>query len=220
MKKTIILCCLCLFYFSKNNAQTQHTDTTIAQQTPVLMKHSLLFSTNVLGWRMGVGKLLKQKETHRFKQSGVEKIRTKSRALYANIAYFYQPDFQHNWSLTAEYAMSRRNKNGFYSEFTPFLGLTRTFLTATTYTVSDNGTVNKENLAGNWYLTGGFSTGLGRAFDGQKGQPLKTLSANFVLQTFYPSFRFIAIKPYFQLSSTWALPKSPTNSVKIVKYKP
>ena len=183
------------------------------------MKQSLLFSTNILGWSMSVGKLLKQKETHWFKKSGLEKIRTKSRILYGTIGYFHQPKFQDNWFLTAEYAMTRRNKSGFYSEFTPFLGVSRAFLPASTYTVSDNGIVAKENLAGSWYLTGGFSTGLGKAFEANKGQLLKTLSAKFVLQSFYPNFKFVAIKPYFQLSSAWGIPKFQTHSVKTIKYK-
>ena len=220
MKKILSICCCLILYcaavFSQNPT---HNDTTIAQQTPVLMKQSLLFSTNMLGWSMSVGKLLKQKEFHRFKKSGYEKIVTKNRILYGTIGYFHQPKFQDNWSLTAEYAMTRRNKNGFYSEFTPFLGVSRAFLPASTYTVGDNGTVTKENLAGSWYLTGGFSTGLGKAFDATKGQPLKTLSAKFVLQGFYPNFKFVAIKPYFQLSSAWGIPKFHTHSVKTVKYK-
>ncbi|MDZ7879666.1 MAG: hypothetical protein U5L45_18455 [Saprospiraceae bacterium] len=222
--KKILYFCLIMLHFSiiseaQNALKMTKNDTIIAIKSPILTKQSLLFSTNSLGGQIGVGKLLKQRETHRFTKSGQERIKTKSRALYATLGYYYQPDFQHNWSLAAEYAMSRVNRKGLYSEFAPFLGVSRTFLTATSYSVSDNGVVTKDNLAGNWYVTGGFSTGLGKHFETPKWGSLETVSAKFVLQTFYPNFKFIAIKPYFQVQTTWELPKFETNAQKMIKFK-
>ena len=223
MKKLHFLFLLILAFALPSKAQITvekyRKDTVLTQQSAVSMRQSFLFSTNSIGGQMGIGKLLKQKEIHRFKKSGYEKIATKSRFLYGNIGYYYQPDFQHNWSLTADYTLSRTSKNGFYSEFSPFLGISRTFLTATTYTVGDSGNVTKKHLAGNWYLTSGFSTGLGVNFRQPKWASLKTIAAKLVVQTFYPNFRFIAIKPYFQLQTAWELPKKQTNFTKKIKFK-
>ena len=172
MKKILFLVLFGLKFIPLTNGQIAvgkyKNDTVLTQKSAVLLKQNFLFSTNSKGWQMGIGKLLKQKEIHVLKKSGIEKVRTKSRALYGNIGYYYQPQFQHNWSLTAEYALGHAYQNGFYSEFSPFLGVSRTFLTGTTYTVGDNGTVTKDNLAGNWYVTGGFSTGLGVNFEKPK----------------------------------------------------
>ena len=204
---------------AQNIVEKYRKDTVFTQQSAVSMRQSFLFSTNSIGGQIGIGKLLKQREIHRFKKSGVEKITTKSRFLYGNIGYYYQPDFQHNWFLTADYTLSRTSKKGFYSEFSPFLGVSRTFLTATTYTVGDNGSVTKKNLAGNWYVTSGFSTGLGVNFEKPKLGYLKTIAAKLVVQTFYPNFKFIAIKPYFQLQTAWELPKKQTSFTKKIKFK-
>ena len=95
MKKILSICCCLMLYcaaiFSQNPT---HNDTTITQKTPVLMKQSLLLSTNILGWSMSVGKLLKQKETHWFKKSGLEKYGQKAAFYTAQSAIFTNPNFK------------------------------------------------------------------------------------------------------------------------------
>ena len=132
MKKILFLLLFGLKLIPCSSAQIANewykNDTILTPKSAILMKQDFMFSTNSKGWQIGIGKLLKQKEIHVLKKSGIEKIRTKNRILYGNIAYYYQPKFQHNWSLTAEYTMSHAYQNGFYSEFSPFLGVSRTFL--------------------------------------------------------------------------------------------
>jgi hypothetical protein len=192
-------------------------DSVVVQQVPLLLKSSLLFSNRLIGGQIGLGRMLSWKEKHVFKRSGKEKIATKETVLYGNVVYYDHPGLHQNWMLTAQYDMYRFNKNGLYTEFTPLLGVSRTFLPGTTYKVDDLGNVSVSRMAGNWTLTGGFGLGIGKYFD--KTGPLQTISLKLVTQVFYPNFRFIAFKPHLELNTAWQLSRIQTRVKKTLKLK-
>jgi hypothetical protein len=216
-----ILCWSAFFVvtFAQNISKNPPKDTSIVIETPVLMKNSVLFSPQQIGFQIGLGKVLFQKEKHFFRKSGEEIIHTKNRTLYGNLGYYYQPGLHHHWFLTAEYQFSRVRKNGFFADFTPLLGVSRTFLTEATYSVDVNNNVTKNSLAGNWYLTSGFSMGLGKTFIHNELGGLKTIFGKLTVQTFYPNFNFIALKPYFQIGTIWELNSHKTHTIKKIRVK-
>ncbi|NIJ52279.1 hypothetical protein [Dyadobacter arcticus] len=192
-------------------------DTIVAQRSPLLLKGSLLFSNRLIGGQVGLGRMLSWKEKHISKHSGKQKITSKQTVLYGNMVYYDHPGLHRNWMLTAQYDMYRFNKKGFYTEFTPLLGVSRTFLPGTTYKVDDAGNVSILKLAGNWTLTGGFGLGAGKYFT--NSGPLKTISLKLITQVFYPNFRFIAFKPHLELNTAWQLSKMQTHVNKRIKLK-
>lgn len=205
--------------YAQSPTKIIRADTVVSMRTPVLLRPSFWFTNKLLGAQVGLGKTVALKEKHVFKRSGKEKINTKSRVLYGNLGYYDQPGLHQNALLTAEYAMTRANRRGFYTEFTPLLGVSRTFLPGTTYEVDDVGNVSIDKNAGNWTLTGGLGLGLGKSFENKPFHPLKTISARLVTQVFYPNFRFVSLKPSLQLNTTWELNRLQTLVDKKIKYR-
>lgn len=203
--------------FSQNNNSENKTDSTIRIRVPVLFQKSIIFSTRQIGLQAGIYKTILQKEKRIIKVSGKEKVHTTLHYLSGNLGYYYQPQLQHNWFITAGYAIFKANKRGFYRQFTPMLGISRTFLTAATYKVANNGIVNKVNGAGSWYVISGFTAGLGKMYQQPKFKVLKSIGINLAAQILYPNFRFISLKPYFALQTTWQLNNLTNLSIKKIK---
>lgn len=204
---------------AQNSAKTTLTDTVVSVSVPVLLRPSFWFTNRLLGSQVGLGKTVGLKEKHVFKRSGMEKISVKGRVLSGNMGYYNHPGLHQNALLTAEYTMTRTNRRGFYTEFTPLLGVSRTFLPGTTYAVDDAGNVSIDKHAGNWTLVGGFGLGLGKSFENKPFNSLKTISARLVTQVFYPNFRFVSLKPSLQLNTTWELNRLQTLVDKKIKYR-
>ena len=223
MNKSLSLMVLAFLCFltsqAQNSAKITLPDTVISVRVPVLLRPSFWFTNKLLGAQVGLGKTIVLKEKHVFKRSGKEKISTKSRVLYGNLGYYDQPGLHQNALLTAEYVMTRTNRRGFYTEFTPLLGVSRTFLPGTAYEVDNAGAVSIDRNAGNWTLTGGFGLGLGKSFENKPFGSLETISARLVTQVFYPNFRFVSLKPSFQLNTTWELNRLQTRVDKKIKYR-
>ena len=222
MNKTVRLFFLGFLYslasYAQSPAKITRTDTVVSVSIPALLRPSFWFTSKLLGAQVGLGKTVMLEEKHVFKRSGKEKINTKSQVLYGNLGYYNQPGLHQNALLTAEYALTRTNRRGFYTEFAPLLGVSRTFLPGTTYEVDDAGTVSIDRNAGNWTLTGGFGLGLGKSFENKPFHSLKTVSVRLVTQIFYPNFRFVSLKPSFQLNTTWELNRLQTLVDKKMKY--
>lgn len=223
MNKTVRLVFLSCLYplasYAQSPKQIIQTDTVVSVSVPALFRPSFWFTNRLLGAQLGLGKTVALKEKHVFKRSGKEKISTKSRVLSGNLGYYNQPGLHQNALLTAEYAMTRTNRRGFYTEFTPLLGVSRTFLPGTTYEVDEAGNVSIDKNAGNWTLTGGFGLGLGKSFENKPFNSLKTVSVRVVTQVFYPNFRFVSLKPSLQLNTTWELNRLQTMVEKKIIYR-
>ena len=203
--------------FAQKNITANKTDTAISVKVPVLFQKSIIFSTKQIGLQAGIYKTILQKENHVIKISGKKRIQSTIHYLSGNLGYYYQPQLHHNWFITAGYTTLKANKRGFYRQFTPMLGISRTFLTAATYKAADNGTVNKVNGAGSWYVISGFTAGLGKMYQQPKFKVLKSIGINLATQILYPNFKFISLKPFFTLQTIWQLNNLTTLSVKKIK---
>jgi hypothetical protein len=219
MKKILYLLCL-LFTFFGQMGQAQNAtpkDSIYTVQTPLIVNTSALFSTQSIGFQAGIEKYLLQKDIQKLRKSGRIKTIEKDRFLALDLGYYYQNGLHHNWFLTAAYAMKRTKSSGFFTEFKPMLGVSRTFLTEETYTVDANGGVSLDKLAGNWYVTSGFSYGIGKTFKADKNLFFKDIYLKTFLQVFYPNFGFIALKPSLQIGTSFQLNHYQKSIKKVIK---
>ncbi|MDP4228659.1 MAG: hypothetical protein Q8910_20180 [Bacteroidota bacterium] len=120
-----------------------------------------------------------------FKYNRVKTI-FKDRFAGLNLGFYHHPGFHDNLYLCANWTMRRTRANGFFTEFLPGLGYSRTFLEGTTYQVDDRGNVSKEKWAGYNYLLLSLGTSLGYDLSIKKKLPV----------SFFTQFRFIGMLPY------------------------
>lgn len=217
----IVTALLVLFFLGfKQTGQAQNTalkDSVYAVKTPIIGNISNLFSAQSVGFQLGIEKYVVQKEIQKLRKSGRIKTIEKDRFLALDLGYYYQNGLHHNWFLTAAYALKRTKNNGFFTEFKPMLGVSRTFLTEETYVVDTNGGVALNKFAGNWYVTSGFSYGIGKTFKADKNYFLKDIYAKTFLQVLYPNFVFIALKPSLQIGTSIRLNHYQKSIKKIIK---
>jgi hypothetical protein len=206
--------------FAQNMTQNvlKH-DTTSWVTTPTIVNLSTLVSTRSTGFQVSVEKYFIQKEINKIHKSGKIKTIQKDRFGSIDLGYYYQSGLHHNWFLTGTYHLRRTRKRGFYAEFSPFIGISRTFISDETYKVNSTGGVELSHLAGDWFLTSGFGYGFGKTFNAQKSFLLKDIYAKFFLQYMYPNFGFVGFKPSIQVGTSLSLDKVQQQSKKIIKFK-
>jgi hypothetical protein len=194
-------------------------DTAFWTTTPTFVKVSSLVTTQSIGFQASVEKYFIQKEINKIRKSGRIKTIREDRFLSLDLGYYYQAGLHHNWFLTGTYHLRRTGKRGIYAEFSPFVGISRTYISDETYKINSNGGVELSHLAGDWFLTSGFSYGIGKTFNESKSFLLKDIYAKLFLQYMYPNFGFIGFKPSFQIGTSFSLDKWQQRSKKRIKYK-
>lgn len=130
-------------------------------------------------------------------QGNIKKV-LKDRFISLNAAWYHHKDFHDNLYFTAEWIMRRTYKSGFFTEFNPGLGYSRTFLGGTTYKVSDNGTVSIVKSAGYSYAVAKAGGGLGFNFLESRGIPLSVYYDLGIL-TMFPYNSTIYFRPVMQM---------------------
>lgn len=96
----------------------------------------------------------------------------KNRFAAIDAGWYHHPDFHDNLYFTTEWRMRRTRKGGFFLEFSPGIGYSRTFLGGTTYVVNKYGEVKIDRLAGYNYALVTVGGGAGYSFSEKKGIPL------------------------------------------------
>ena len=94
--------------------------------------------------------------------------------------------------------MRRTKSNGFLTEFSPEVGLSRTFLGGTTYQVDDNGNVSIKKYAGYYYALVSVGGGIGYDFSITKRKPFSVFSKFNVLMMF-PYNSTIYLRPVMEI---------------------
>jgi hypothetical protein len=123
---------------------------------------------------------------------------TRDRFIGVNAGWYHHPDFHDNLYLTAEWRMRRSSNGGFFTEFSPGIGYSRTFLGGTTYEVSDNGDVKIKKLAGYSYGLITLGGGLGYNLSNKKGIHVSLYSRINILMMF-PYNSTIYLRPAIEL---------------------
>ena len=122
----------------------------------------------------------------------------RDRLVSLNASWYHHPDFHDNLYFTAEWIMRRTGPGGFFTEFSPGLGYSRTFLGGTTYEVDNNGNVSIIRAAGYSYAVAKAGVGLGFSFSELKGIPL-SLYYDFNMITMFPYNSTIYFRPVMEL---------------------
>ena len=177
-------------------------------QTPV-WEHNIIFGTNHFGYQNAIGYENKFITKHKIKFNSTEKLILKHRNRLVSLGFYIQPQLHTNILLSYHFQNIRDYKRGWYREFSPQLGISRTFLNQATYVVNSNGEVSQKHFAGDWRLMGGFNWGLGKQLK-IKSDP-KAMNVYLRLNTmiFYPNFRFVSIKPSLVIGGSFYLKSHP-----------
>ncbi len=155
------------------------------------IKAAYLGSIIYPGFKIGIEFPMYAKETTVTKKSGKVKVKLKERFIATSLGFYYHKGFHANWMLSAEWQLRKTRNNGWFTEWAPGIGYSRTILDGTTYKVSESGEVAKVKLAGNNYLLFSIAGGFGYDFMIKKQKPLKLYfkSGGLVL-TPYNSFMY------------------------------
>jgi len=150
------------------------------------------------GARIGVELPIETISITKTKSSGKTKDFVKDRFVTANLSWYHHPTFHDNCYLTVGWTMRRTKSSGFITEFSPEIGLSRTFLGGTTYKVDDSGNVTIKKEAGYYYALVSIGGGIGYDFSKKKHKPLLIFS-KFNVFMMFPYNSTIYLRPAIEL---------------------
>lgn len=168
-----------------------------AGQAQVSSNIKLAYNASILypGFRGGVEHPLRIENWTKYRHNGSEKHFTRTRLWSLELGYYHHPTFHDNLYLLGGWIMRKVHPHGFFTEFSPALGYSRTFLGGTTYTVDDfTGEVHRLRAAGYNYAMLSIGGGLGFKLKSQ-------FSAYFrpSLLLMYPSNNIVYLRPTVEL---------------------
>jgi hypothetical protein len=127
-----------------------------------------------------------------------EKLIIKDRFISLNAGWYHHQSYHDNLYFTLDWIMRRTKRSGFFTEFSPGLGYSRTFLGGTTYRVDNNGRVDIIKSAGYSYAVLTAGGGLGFNFSQSTGLPF-SVYWNFRILTMFPYNSTIYFRPVMEL---------------------
>jgi hypothetical protein len=127
-----------------------------------------------------------------------EKSYRKEKYITVSMGMYYHEGFHTNVFLLAERQWRKIRPSGWFTEYAPGMGISRTFLGGTTYRVSNGGIVSKKTLAGYTYAMGSVSSSLGYDFQKLWGKPVRVYSRISVL-IMAPYNSYIYLRPTLEI---------------------
>jgi hypothetical protein len=188
MKKLIIVGVLmlvntCFSFAQKSETMRKKMDKTLN------FKAAYMGSIIYPGFKLGVEFPMYAKEKTHTKANGVTKIKLKERFIAANVSLYHHSTYHTNLMLSAEWQMRKTRQNGWFTEFAPGLGVSRTFLAGTTYEQNETGGLEKVNSAGHTYFLASVMGGFGYDFKVKKEKPIKAyFKGGLLILTPYSNF--------------------------------
>ena len=178
---------------------SQDKDSTFIAPSPLLnLKASYNSSLIYPGARLGVEFPVMQFNPNIKKRCGRTKKIVKDRLISVNIGWYHHPYYHDNLYLTGGWTMRRTRPNGFFTEFSPEIGLSRTFVGGTTYKVDNYGKVSIVKFAGSFYPLCSVGGGIGYDFSLIKSKPfLVFYKLNLI--TMYPYNSTLYMRPAMEL---------------------
>jgi len=190
---TLLLTSASLFSFSQNE------DSLKVEPTAVLnLKISYNSSLIYPGTRIGAEFLVKTVSSPILNEPKNKKGLLKERFITANSGWYHQPYFHDNLYITVGWLMRRTKQSGFFTEFSPEIGVSRTFIGGTTYQVDASGKVSVEKFAGYYYALFSVGAGIGYDFSIRKKKPLMVFY-KINLISMYPYNSTIYFRPAMEL---------------------
>lgn len=202
MKSTTKILMLLLFCLTLNlNAQT--SDSLINRSTNLAISYN---GTVIYpGARFGFELPVRSIEIRKNKAKRI-KVVVKERFITAQLGWYHHASFHDNLYLTVGWTMRRIKPKGFFCQFSPEIGYSRTFLGGTTYAVDENNDAHIKKWAGYNYLLLSLGAGLGYDFEKTKNKPF-ALYSKFNVLMMYPYNSTIYLRPTLELGIIYK-PKS------------
>jgi hypothetical protein len=122
----------------------------------------------------------------------------KDQLITANLSWYHHPGFHDNLYCIFGWTNRRTRSNGWFTDFSPELGYSRTFLGGTTYRVNNNGDVTIEDLAGYNYALISVGVGIGYDFSMSKSKPF-LVRYKFNLLAMFPYNSTIYVRPAMEI---------------------
>jgi hypothetical protein len=199
ISKTTVAILLFLTISKFTSAQDAQKITLDLAQTSI--KAAALGSVIYPGFKVGIERPYKVIQVE--KRNG-RKIIAKERALTLNVGYYHHETFHDNLFLLSEWQFRRQKSRGWFREFAPGLGVSKTFLGGTTYTVDDKNNVSIKKAAGYTYGMFSLSSGFGYDFSVKKDKPFK-LYIKTSLLFMAPYNSFVYLRPTVELGVNYKL---------------
>lgn len=168
---------------------------------------SLIYS----GARFGVEFPVKSTEVSKSGNSVKKRDFINDLYITANFSWYHHPQFHDNIYFTSGCILRRTKPNGFFTEFSPEIGYSRTFLGGTTYAVDNDGNISIEKLAGYNYAFISVGEGLGYDFSKTKSMPY-LVYYKFNLFSMFPYNSTFYLRPAMELG--WIYKPSDFLSIK------
>lgn len=160
------------------------------------------------GAKVGFEKVYLTSIKDKHKKHGTVKKITRECLLTANLGYYHHIGFHDNLYLTLGWTKRRTLPKGFFMEFSPEAGISRTFLGGTIYKVDKDNKITVNSCSGYFYPL--LSLGGGCGYDFSIRNPQKPLMAYFKLNALamYPYNSTIYVRPAFELGFIYKLKPS------------
>jgi hypothetical protein len=172
----------------------------MAQSEKVSSNLKLAYNASIIypGFRAGIEYPIKRIEVTKYRRKRSERHFAKHRYLSGELGYYHHQTFHDNIYLLVGWQMRKQRPRGFFTEFSPAIGYSRTFLGGETYLVDDSGNISLIKWAGYNYAMLAIGGGCGYAFK-------PDFSAYFrpSLLTMFPSNNLIYIRPTVELGIIW-----------------
>lgn len=190
------LICLLVFSFTRCFCQkdTLRSEEKISSNLKLAYNSSLIYP----GVRTGIESPISRTYFIRLLKSGNVKKIVKDQFITTNLSWYHHPNFHDNLYTTMGWTMRRTRSTGFFTEFSPEIGCSRTFLGGTTYKVNDNGDIAVEKLAGYNYALVSLGGGIGYDFSVVKSKPFLAFY-KLNLLTMFPYNSTIYMRPAMEL---------------------
>ena len=189
---TLVICIYSTFCIAQN-VDSIHIEKKSSQLTLSYIS-SLIYPGASFGIEFPINTIFVSKPN----RPGGVKDYTKERFVTTNLNWYHHPAFHDNIYLTAGWMMRRTKSLGFLTEFSPQVGVSRTFLGGTAYKVDDNGIATIKRLAGYYYALVSIGGGIGYDFSKTKQLPFLIFSKLNVLMMF-PYNNTIYFRPVIEI---------------------
>lgn len=124
------------------------------------LRGELLGSIIYPGFKIGVEKPYKYTKIDNVRRNRIKTL-YKERYLSYSLGMYHQNNYHTNIFSQAERIARRQKGKGFYYETSFGLGVSRTFVNGSSFTVSEDGGVERKPWSGNWYALASLGGGIG-----------------------------------------------------------
>jgi hypothetical protein len=190
MKYLLLIVVFLAIFCSKTNAQE--------------LKLSYNSSIIYPGVKVGYEIPFVSKDIEKVKRSGKIKRFKLEWLLSVNAAFYHHEYYHDNLYVTAGISFRKIKPSGFFCEFSPELGVSRTFLDGTTYSFDDEGNMEIGKPNGYFYPLLSIGGGFGYDFSVKKSLPIAVFT-KLNLISMYPYNSGLYFRPTFELGVSYRL---------------